>query len=136
MPSVQASDTNASATLCDALFLLRFYRRRWFGAKFAVSDFAACVCDVAAGAQRDRSEQYDCNRERDARFRPAQRNDDGCRAQCCDHIKEVNQFLTAILVLVEPCMTIVIGHSQDTIVSFFAKLVDRPRGNRGDEYEN
>jgi hypothetical protein len=33
-------------------------------------------------------------------------------------------------------MAIVISHGQDTIVPFFAEFIDRPRGNRGNEYEN
>src|SRR5205814_519843 len=56
--------------------LLRFCRRRWFVAKFAVTDFSARICDVAARAQRSRSEQYHRDREWNGRFRPAQRNED------------------------------------------------------------
>ena len=46
------------------VFLFRSDRGRWLGAKFAVADFAAGICDVAARTQRDRSEQYyhDCQR--------------------------------------------------------------------------
>ena len=44
--------------LRNNLIRLRFFRRRWFVAKFAMTDFAAGVCDVAAGAQRDCAEQY------------------------------------------------------------------------------
>ena len=43
-----------------------------------VADFAAGVCDVAARAQRRRSEQHHHERERHGRLRPPQRNDD-CR---------------------------------------------------------
>ena len=78
MPTVQAFDTNASTTLPNNLIRLRFYRRRWFVAKFAVADFAAGVCDVAARAQRRRSEQHHHEREWHGRLRPSQRNDD-CR---------------------------------------------------------
>src|SRR5437764_10307174 len=56
--------------------LLRFYRRRWFVAKFAVTDYSARICDVSARAQRSRSEQYHRDREWNGRFRPAQRNED------------------------------------------------------------
>src|SRR5882724_10287934 len=36
----------------------------------------------------------------------------------------------------EPGMTIVISHGQNTIVPFFAEFIDRPCGNRGNEYED
>src|SRR5437762_9678778 len=66
---------SACPTTSQRSMLLRFYRRRWFVAKFAVTDFSARVCDVAARAQRSRSEQYHRDREWDGRFRPAQRNE-------------------------------------------------------------
>lgn len=66
--------------LRNNLIRLRFYRRRWFVAKFAVTDFAARVSDVAAGGQCGHSEQHHHERERNERFRPPQRNDDGCGA--------------------------------------------------------
>ena len=60
------------------LILLRLYRRRGLVSKFAVADFASRVCDVAARAQSDRSEQHHHEREWHRRFRPPQWNDD-CR---------------------------------------------------------
>src|SRR5205814_9391165 len=70
----------APALQLRRLMLLRFDRWRWFVAKFAVTDFSAGVCDVAARAQRSRSEQYHRDREWNGRFRPAQRNEDSSDA--------------------------------------------------------
>src|ERR1700756_1592653 len=120
----------------SVVLLFRSDGRRCLVAEFAVTDFPARVCDVAAGGHGGRSEQYHREREWHGRFRPAQRNDDGYRTECCDRIKQVNQFLSAIPVFVEPGMTIIISYGQDTIIPFFAEFIDRPRGNRGDEYEN
>ena len=64
--------------LRNNLIRLRFYRRRRFVAKFTVPDFSSRVCDVAARAQSDRSEQHHHDREWHGRFRPPQWNDD-CR---------------------------------------------------------
>ena len=64
--------------LRNNLIRLRFYRRRRFVAKFTVADFSSRVCDVAARAQSDRSEQHHHEREWHRRFRPPQWNDD-CR---------------------------------------------------------
>src|ERR1043165_9309756 len=127
--SAQAFDTNAFTTLRSNLTRLRFYRRRWFVAKFAVTDSAARVCDVAAGPKRDCSEQYDCDAERNGRSRPAQRNDDACSAKCGNGVEEINQLFSTLLVLVEPRMSIVVGHGQNTVVSLFAVFIDRPCGN-------
>ena len=49
--------------LRNNLIRLRFYRRRRFVAKFTVADFSSRVCDVAARAQRGRSEQHHHERE-------------------------------------------------------------------------
>src|SRR5215211_8071801 len=49
--------------LCSTLIRLRFYRRRGLVSKFTVPDFSSRVCDVAARAQCDRSEQHHYERE-------------------------------------------------------------------------
>src|SRR2546430_4837508 len=121
-------------TLRSILILLRFYLRRRRGSKFAVADFAASICDVTAGGQPGCSEQNHRDRERDGRFRPAQRSDDRSGAQSGERIENVDNFLSTLLMVIEPSVTVVIGHSQNAIVSLLAKFEDRPCGNRSDEY--
>src|SRR5436305_1564247 len=117
------------------MLLLRSLLRGWFVAELAMPNLAACVRDIRAASQHGGTEQNYCYDQRVRGPRPAHRYDNGSSAQHGERIKHVNQFLCASLMIIEPRLTIIIRHRQNTVVALFAEFVDRPCGRSADDHE-
>src|SRR5438270_7475248 len=111
-----------------------FWRRR-FVTKFAVSNLATGVSNVATDSQSRCPEQDHRDYKWYGRFWPLHRHGNGSRAQNRERIENVDELLSAMHVLVEPGTTVFIGYGQNTVIRLFTEFEDRPSRDRTDNYE-
>src|SRR5205823_13190187 len=102
--------------------MLFFSACRWrrFEPEFLVSNVTAGIRNPSANSERCETENKRrcCERRRSAR--PLDRHNHSSDCQSCENIKRVNQFLTALHVLVEPLFARPIGHRFYPVVSGLA----------------
>src|SRR5881275_804333 len=112
------------------MFVLAFrsFGRRWFVAKFAVPGFAASISDVATSSQGYCSEKDDQDHKWCRRLWPFYRRSDCDRTQGRERVKDPDQILGAILMFIEPALSIFIGHRQHAIVCLLAEFIHWPCG--------
>src|SRR6476660_1729381 len=128
--------TRLNVSLFSMLVLVCLFRRRWFGTKFAVPDFAAGISDVATGPQGHCAGKDHQNHKWCRRLWPFYRRCDCDRAQDRQRVKDPDEILGAILMCIEPAFSIFISHRQNAIVCLLAKFINWPCGERTDEYQH
>src|SRR4030095_8987135 len=133
-----ARDSSLRSFNASTMLMLVFgsFRRRRFVSKFAMTDSSASVRDVSPASQGHGAEQNHRNSQRHGRSGPFDWRGDGNCAQSDKHIENPDEILAALLVLIEPGLSILVRHGEHAVVSFLSEFVNGPRRRGADEHES
>src|SRR6059058_2930099 len=116
-PPVGIHHCSNRAMILELTLLFGLFRWRGLIAKFAMTNFAARLCNIRAHSDHDGT--YDDRRG----------------AHESESVKKIDEVLGAILMLVEPGLPVSVGHRQNAIVGLLAEFVNRPGRDGADEDE-